>query len=340
MKLSIITNYTSRGYVNEQFIFNKLCSTLDIPSNDIFDFNTTNTAYNINENYTHVLVLIDYKITNVNIYKECLDNITIPKIFIIDMVPQKHKEIYLKEKISSHFPFTSLSKHLQNLLYDQCADGFIFYSKLDQDLFKDYYIVDNKKPSTIIPPSLGKKEDIKIKFKDFKPNKLIGTNCSPSISNGFLNFSNIMGNLKDYSLDIYGAHGREDVFGEGIINDLTSTLPNINFKGKLKNTKLFFSSHHIYYSAVIYDSFDYFTFLSILNGMVPILTENTGTSSFFKSYPFQSNGTPESIKYNINLITNTHPDYLKEILTNTLKGLLELNDSLSKEKYYTFLNGF
>ena len=74
--------------------------------------------------------------------------------------------------------------------------------------------------------------------------------------------------------------------------------------------------------------------------MVPILTENTGTSSFFKSYPFQSNGTPESIKYNINLITNTHPDYLKEILTNTLKGLLELNDSLSKEKYYTFLNGF
>tara|TARA_B110000046_G_C12997364_1_gene400599 strand:- start:1109 stop:2122 length:1014 start_codon:yes stop_codon:yes gene_type:complete len=337
MKLSIITNYKRKGYINEQLIFKRLCSTLNISINDIFDFNTTNVFYKINKNYTHVLVIMDYNVTSPKIYKDILKELLIPKIFIIDSLHYKKREIH-ESIFDTQFPFTSLSHPQQNYIYNQYADGFVFYNKLDQNNFNNFYTFSKPKPSVVIPPSLGKK--IEINFKNFNPNKLIGINFNPSAAEGILNLKRVMNNLKDYYLDIYGSHGREDIMGEYIINDLTFNCYNINFKGKLMSNTHFFNTYHIYYNATLYDSFNYFAFLSLLNGMVPILTSNTGTHSFFPDYPFTSDGTPESIEYNINLISKTPPDYLKKILTNTLKNLIPLNDKILKEKYNTFLNEF
>lgn len=340
MKLCVVTNYTNKGYLNEILIFNKLCSTLNITPLDIFSFHNLNSPYKINKEYTHALVLFDYKTTSIELYKQFLEEVKIPRIFVIDTIAHKHKDIHLSFTQNNSSLFTSLSLYYQTLLYDKFADGFVFYSNIDKKLFNQYYKLIKPKNSVIIPPSLGKKEDIKINLKNLSPNKLVGFNGVPSYSNNFLSLEYIFKSLPEYSLDVYGSHGREDIMDETLMNHLSSSTQNIKFKGKLNNYNNFYKLYHTYFNATIYDSFNYFTFLSLLNGVVPILSKNTGTSSYFGSYPFIAEDKPESVKYNIELINKTPKNYLEEILTLTFKNFKELNDETSKEKYYSFLNEF
>ena len=344
MRLCLITNYIDGKYINESLILNQLFVTLGLSAKDIFNFNNPNLAYKVNKGYTHSLILLDYKISSIELYKEFLEEVSIPKIFIIDTIPEKHRELhiefcskFLKDYVNN---FTLLSLKHQNYLYENYADGFIFYSELDKNLFKKYYKNHLSKPTKIIPPSLGKKSDININFENLKPNKLIGFNNTPSYANGLLSLGETLKQIPDYSLDIYGSHGRTESTNEILTNDITTALSNAQFRGKVKNLKKFYQLYHIYYNSVIYDSFNYFTFLCILNGMVPIVKQNTGTASYFKSYPFVVTEDPNSLKYNLELINNTPITYLKNILTTTVEGLNGLNDENSKKQYYNFLNEF
>jgi len=342
MKLCLVTNYINKGYVNELLIFNKLCSTLNLLPCDIYSFENFNSSYKINKKYTHALILLDYKVSTLSFYKEYLEELKIPKLFIIDTIPHHHEK--LQNKLNPYHkssPFTCLPLKQQKSLYEDYADGVIFYSNIDKDLFDTYYIF--KKPNVpfaIIPPSLGNIENIKFKRENLKPNNLIGFNGSPSHSNGFIALDNLLINPNTYTLNIYGTHGREEIVEENIMNYLTNNHKNINFKGKLKNLKTFYNNHHIYYGASIYDSFNYFLFLSTINGMVPILSHKTGTASYFKHYPFISDNSSESIKYNIDLIINSPIDYLRNILESTVENFKELNDESLKNKYYSFINEF
>lgn len=343
MKLCLVTNYVNGKYVNESLILNKLINTLELSSKDVFNFNNLNAAYKINKEYTHSLVLLDYKMASLPLYKEFLEEINIPQIFIVDAIVERQKELHeifcnkhLKEHINN---FTSLSFQHQTQLYKKYADGFIFYNKQDKELFKIYYKNFKNKPITIIPPSLGKKENIKLNLKNLKPNKLISFNNSLSYSNGLLNLAETLLQLPDYSLDIYGSHGRTDIVNELLMNDITQ-FSNISFRGKVKNQDKFFSLYHIYCNASLYDSFNYFSFLSIINGVVPIISQNSGTSFYFKNYPFIVTDDPNSLKYNLELISNTPIDYLKNILLTTIEGFKELNDKNIKNQYYNFLNEF
>lgn len=342
MKICAITNYSNTGYVNEPLIFQKISSVLDITEEDTFDFLNFNSAYKVNKNYTHALILFDYKSTSIQPYQEYLDEVEIPKIFIVDTICDKHKDLN-KEFVDNYlnnqpYSFNGLSQDLNSILYENYADGLIFFSELDKHLFKEYYPKAFNKPSTIIPPSLGKKEDIKINFNNVSPNNLIGFNGIPSYQNGFHSIGNTMSNLPNTNLNVFGSHGREDSNVELLFNHILQNNHNIKFHGRLKNYNNFYKTHHIYLNTAIYDSFDYFTFLSLLNGMVPIISKNTGTSSYFNSYPFIADPTPQSIKYNIELVLNTPMGYLKDILSNTLGFLKELSDENIKEKYQTFLN--
>ena len=343
MRLCLVTNYVNGKYVNESLILNKLINTLELSSKDIFNFNNLNTTYKLNKEYTHVLVLLDYKISSLSLYKEFLEEINIPRIFIVDTIVERQKELHekfcnehLKEYINN---FLSLSLQHQTQLYKKYADGFIFYNEYDKRFFKMYYKNILKKPTTIIPPSLGKKKNIKLNLKNLKPNKLIGFNNSPSYSNGLFNLGRTLLQLPDYSLDIYGSHGRTDIVNEILTNDITQH-PNMSFRGKVKDPNKFFSLYHIYYNASLYDSFNYFTFLSIINGVVPVISQNSGTSFYFKNYPFIVTDDPNSLKYNLELINNTPIDYLKNILSTTIEGFKELNDKNIKNQYYNFLNEF
>lgn len=343
MRLCLVTNYVNGKYVNESLILNKLINTLELSSKDIFNFNNLNDAYKINKEYTHSLVLLDYKIASLPLYKEFLEEINILKIFIIDTIPERQKELHelfckkhLKEHINN---FSSLSLQHQTQLYKEYADGFIFYNKHDKKLFKVYYKNILNKPITVIPPSLGKKENIKLNLNNLKPNKLISFNNSPSYANGLLRLAETLLQLPDYSLDIYGSHGRTDIVNELLTNDITQH-PNMSFRGKIKNFNKFFNLYHIYYNASLYDSFNYFTFLSIINGVVPIISQNSGTSFYFKNYPFIVTDDSNSLKYNLELISNTPIDYLKNILSTTIEGFKELNDKNIKNQYYNFLNEF
>jgi len=134
MKLCAITNYANTGYVNEPLIFQKISSLLDIKEEDIFDFLDFNSAYNVNKNYTHALILFNYKSTSIQPYQEYLDEVEIPKIFIVDTICHKHEALN-KEFVDNYLPnnpysFTSLSKELQSVLYEKYADGLIFLIRL------------------------------------------------------------------------------------------------------------------------------------------------------------------------------------------------------------------
>ena len=67
-----------------------------------------------------------------------------------------------------------------------------------------------------------------------------------------------------YNLNIYGTHGRDDIMNEMIVNHLTTNSDNIKFNGRLKNSEKFFKDNHIYFNLSIYDTFDYYTFFSLL----------------------------------------------------------------------------
>lgn len=338
MKLCLITNYGSRDYVNEKLIHDQLLVTLGISSKDCHDFSNINSAYTINKQYDFALIVLDYKITSIEQYNKFLSEVKIPKIFIIECIAEKHKEVFNSLSDNSTSLFTSLSKVHQNLLYSEHSDGFIFYSELDKNLFDEFYNVDKSIARTVIPPSLGNKKDIKVNLKNIKPNTNILFNGCPSLSNGISNLDQVLQVLNNYTADIYGTHGREDVANENIVNHITSSNSNIKFLGKLKNLKKGFKLYHIFFNATIYDSFNYLAFLSLLNGTVPILSSNTGTSSYFKSYPFIAEHSIESLKYTLELINQTPLNYLQDILKDTANHMLELNDKTSKEKYLNFLN--
>lgn len=342
MKLCVITNYTNTGYINEPLIFQKISSILDITKEDTFDFLDFNSVYKVNKNYTHAIVLFDYRTTSIQLYQEYLNEVKISKIFIVDTICHRHEELNKEfvDKYLKDYPysFTSLSKKLQSLLYEKYADGLIFFSELDKQLFKKYYPTVSNKVIEVIPPPLGKRKDIEINFNNISPNNLIGFNGIPSYQNGFFSIGDTMPNLSGINLNVFGSHGREDLNVELLFNHILQNVSNVKFNGRLKNYSNFYKLHHIYLNPAIYDSFDYFTFLSLLNGMVPIVGKNTGTSSYFKLYPFIAEPNIQSIKYNIELILNTPIDYLKDILSNSLVFLKELSDENIKEKYQTFLN--
>ena len=141
-------------------------------------------------------------------------------------------------------------------------------------------------------------------------------------------------------MNLYGEHGRNDISNEILTNYATSTNPLFKFKGKLKNKNKFFKEHHIYSNISLYDSFNYFTFVSILNGMVPILSEHAGTSEYFPSYPFIVDHTPESICKVLEKIKKTPIDELKAILTQAVFELKDINDDKLKNEYHNFFNTF
>jgi hypothetical protein len=123
-----------------------------------------------------------------------------------------------------------------------------------------------------------------------------------------------------------------------IANHLTSTSNRIKFKGRLKNDEKFFKDNYIYSNVSIYDTFDYYTFFSLLNGSVPIISNTSGTSSFFKSYPFIVNNSLDSMSNVLEVINTTSVDDIKDILNTALEGIKHLNNDNINQQYIKFIN--
>lgn len=341
MKICLITNYT-REYINDLQIFHKLLETLELSPKDVFNISSLNSVYNINSSYTHSLVLLDFKSTNISLHKQFLSEVNIPRVFIIDTIPKIQKDLditfnkTLRNSNTSHL--TSLPFSSQLFLYEQYADGLVFYSNIDQNLFGGIYPIKKLIPSYVIPPSLGSKEDIKIDFSYFSPNNNIGFNGSPSFSNGIYHLFNSLISPSKYNVNIFGSHGRNDIANEILMNHITETNSHIKFKGRLKNPTSFFKENHIYHNLSLYDSFNYFTFTSLLNGMVPILSYSSSTAEYLPSYPFTSNIDENSISNMLEKISSTPIKELKDILLTTVLSLNHLNNKDLKKEYYNFLN--
>ncbi|MDA8940707.1 hypothetical protein N9H34_01090 [bacterium] len=341
MKICLITNYT-REYINDLQIFHKLLETLELSSRDVFNISSLNSVYNINDDYTHSLVLLDFKSTNISLHKQFLSEVNIPRIFIIDTIPKIQKDLditFNKELRNSNIShLTSLPFSSQLFLYEQYADGLVFYSSMDQNHFGDIYPIKNPIPSCVIPPSLGSKEDIQIDFSYFSPNNNIGFNGSPSFSNGIYHLFDALVPSSNYNVNIFGSHGRNELSNEILVNHITKTSSYIKFKGRLKDPTFFFKENHIYHNISIYDSFNYFTFTSLLNGMVPILSYSTSTAEYFPSYPFISDIDSNSINNTLEKILSTPTKELKDILLTTVLSLKHLNNKDLKKEYFNFLN--
>ena len=286
MKLCIVTNYIGKGYVNELLILDRLIKTLDLKPQDIYSISDTNKSYEVNKKYTHTLLLLDFSISTTLSITPFLDNIKIPKIFVIDSIPEVYKVLdkqvlELKNSLSPS-SFISLPKPLQNGIYETYSDGFVFYSKLDLSHFEYYYDLKKPKPIIIIPPSLGKKTDIKLNLSNFNPNKNIGFNGVPSYENGIHIVANSLLNLPEYSLEIYGKHGRSIAHTTELVNNILNLDSNINFKGQLKNPDKFYKNNHIYSSISVYNSFDVFALDNLINGVIPVISNSTPLSEHFE----------------------------------------------------------
>ena len=88
----------------------------------------------------------------------------------------------------------------------------------------------------------------------------------------------------------------------------------------------------------LHDTYDYYTFFSLLNGSVPIISNTSGTSSFFKSYPFIVNNTIDSMSNVLDIINKTSVDDMKEILKTALEDIKHLNNDNINEQYKKFIN--
>jgi len=343
MKLCIITNHLNNNYINDSLIHDRLITTLGLTPKDVFNPSDPNSAYQVNKEYTHALILLDYRASSLHIQKTYLSEIKIPRVFIVDSVPQVHKDldIFFSNNIlqitNSHLSI--LPKAQQFFLYNEYADALIFYNQGDIKVFDSFYPLTRPIPITVIPPSLGNKDDIQVNFNTFLPNKNIGFNGSPSFGNGLFNASTTLSHIPTYSLNIYGNHGRADIPNEILMNYMTDLNSNVKHWGILKNQLKFFQENHIYYGASQYDSFNYFTFTSILNGMVPLLSSQSKSSEFFPDYPFIVDINSEKQIPNMVLKISNTPDYqLKDILNTAVNKLKHLNYQNSQEQYYNFLN--
>ena len=342
MKLCAITNYHNKGYINEIITINKILNSLSILHNDTYNFISPNITYEINKTYTHALIFMDYKVSSVEFYKEFLNEIKIPKIFIIDTIPHHNKELndeFIEFNIKGMINnFNGLPINRQLFLYENCADGFVFFNDNDVNLFQKYYKLNNPKPFSVISPPLGNKGQIDINFNNLIPNKNIGFNGYPSNQSGMFDLLNLIEFNTKYVLNMYGTHGRDDILNELIANHLTSKNNRIKFNGRLKNDEKFFKENYIYSNLSLYDTYDYYTFFSLLNGSVPLISKSSGTSQFFKSYPFIVNDRVDSMSNMLEVINKTSIDDMKDILKVSLDDIKELNNENNYEQYKKFLN--
>ena len=341
MKQCIITN-NKGGYINETAILDALIRTLDLTREDIYYTSDPNSVYTVNKEYTHALILLDYKITTLYPIKEYLKQLHAIKVFIVDAIPEIHKELdreFCKVLLNlDRSSLTTLPTEKFKFLYEEYADGIVTYNVQDINLLQTVYKFSREIPVKIIPPSLGREQDIKIDFTKFHPNRSIGFNGSPSYANGLFTLYQALQNLPHYSFDIYGSHGRSDLSNQALTNFLTGDSQQINFRGRLKNPKEFYNKHHIYYGNTKYTSFDYNTFTSILNGMVPIIGANTATLEYLPDYPFIADSTPQSVIKVINLIEYLEDKQIREVMNKAVINLKYLNDSILKGIYNNFLN--
>ncbi len=340
MKLCLITNYLNKGYINEILIFNQLKTTLNLSPEDIISFHNENEVYNINKQYTHALILLDYNITSYKYILNFLSELNIPKIFIIDSIPEIHKKLN-DDFVSSYsvikdYVFSTLETDEWFKLYS-LADGLVFYNLIDYHEFNKIHDLKNI-PKSIIPPSLGKEEDIVFNSNNVIKNKNIGFNGDPSYPNGIFNYGFLNDKLPDYNFSIYGSHGKNHQKSELILNHIVSNCNNVSFYGKLKDTKSFYLNNFLYYDFVIYNSFSFSMYKSLINGVIPIISKNTSSHSHLKNYPFIAEYMNiESLYNQIQRIQNTTVSELISIMSNVVNSLKPLNDKNLKGLYYKLI---
>ncbi len=339
MKLCLVTNYLNKGYINEILILNQLKTTLNLSPEDIISFHDENKVYNINKQYTHALILLDYNITSYKFILNFLNELNIPKIFIVDSIPEVHKQLN-QEFVDSYskikdYVFSTLKTDDWFKLYN-LADGLVFYNSID---YHEFFRIHNlkKTPSSIIPPSLGKKEDIVFNSNNVIKNKNIGFNGDPSYPNGIFNYGFLNDKLPDYNLSIYGSHGKNHQKSESILNHTVDNCDNATFYGKLKDTKSFYLRNFLYYDFVIYNSFSFSMYKSLINGVIPVIGRNTSSNLYLKDYPFVAEYMDiDSLYHQILKIQNTSVSELISIMSDTVNNLKSLNDKNLKGLYYEF----
>jgi hypothetical protein len=337
MKLCVVTNYENKGLINETNIFTSIYKAIGITEADTFSFRDVNAQYTINKNYSHLIISFDYKVSSVGLYHEFLREVTIPKIFIIDTIPEVHRKLNLEclEKFAPSFSegFVALSNDKQNTLYYKHSDAFVFFSKRDKELFEDYYKVPDGIKKVVIPPPLGSEKSLKVNLDNVTKGTNFTFNGVPSYANGIHISANTIWKNENLSLDYYGIHGRTDFLNQFLINNVTQTIPKFTFKARLRSENKYFKKYSAYLYTPVYDTFDYYTFKSLLNGLVPIIGRDSAALEYLKNYPYVISNQPEQIEYTLDIFHKTKLDILKRLLTDQESNLKELSNENIYSKY-------
>lgn len=337
MKLCTVTNYQNNGLINETNIFTSIYNALGITEADTFNFRDVNAEYTINNNYSHLIICFNYKASSISLYQEFLKEVTIPKIFIVDTIPEVHRELNL-ECIKKYTPsgteaFVALTKEKQNTLYSNYSDALVFFSKRDKELFGEYYKVPKGIKKVVIPPPLGAEEDIKVNIDNITKGNHFTYNGVPSYANGVHISGNTIWENKHLNLDFYGVHGRLDYINQYLINNITQNVSNFKFKARLRSDDNYFKKYNVYLHTPIYDTFDFYTFKCLLNGVVPVIGRNSAALEYLENYPYVVSNQSEQIKYTLDIFSKTKLDTLKRLLVKQEVNLKQLSNENILSKY-------
>jgi glycosyltransferase involved in cell wall biosynthesis len=211
--------------------------------------------------------------------------------------------------------------YLWEWLAVKVSDRMIFLSKQHLDLASKYYDL-NQSKITIIPNGVEKEfYDVKKDFVIYKKLNIIFYNgIYDSIDRDIEQVIKILNEINNSSFKMF-------IIGKEIIlNDINFEIEFV--KPMNKNDLIsFLKDKHILIKSTSYDSFSIFTLECMSAGLVAVVSDNIGISSF--------------IHTNINGFVYRHnrPEVMKEILENIVNGKFNL-ESISKEakKIYYELN--
>ena len=340
MSICILTNTVSKKYIEDDYIIKKSSYILNA---EILDFETKNIQHYINKNYKNVLIYFDSYVTNINRFYELLKKININKTFVINYIPHKEKVLqnnilkYVEEK-ALHYIVPN-KKELEE--FYNLSDRFIFYSQEDRDDFYKFYNLKNKKNAVIIP-SIENKNKFEVDRNNIQsvyPH--IGFNGNIEYKKGLYEmlFSVYNLNYKNLSINIFGTHGKDETIEEDLLNFYTENLTNVNFKGKLVNSKRFFRYNTFYFGCANYHSFSPFCLENISNGMVPLLSKGSHYHSLLEDYPFTiEDQTVDSYSILFDKIFNFDSNYFFTLLKDKNKILSKYNNEYFNNNIKKFLN--
>ena len=266
-----------------------------------------------------------------------LQKILPTKIATIHSVIDKEVELY-KECVNQYFNRQEVEMNciwgdLYQSFFLDVMDGFVFYTKNDQDTFNKYY--NSRSPQIVIPPPVDYCRATQVS-NNVKQNNKLAFLARVDYRKGIVASFNAMEFLTNYSLDVYGLimNKHDHIILEHFLNKNA----NLSYKGLLQDKVKYFNKYSIFLGNSMYEPFGFSHVENLFNFITPVIGKDTGTHEVFGSeYPFVvGDSVPELVDV-IKAISETSSNTLHKVLEKAQDNFKDMNTTTFAERYVKFL---